>query len=119
MHTNTSCTLFLKSNNYQKVFIEKCFYTETRVANYRKTGLTTGEKGFCLFPFNDLILDFTEGKDYFFEGDIDFGFDSSTPQKESASLGALLKMKGVKTIMQADLKKYGSANMWHYELSCK
>lgn len=119
MYTNSSCSLYLESKGYRKIYIPKCFLSETGVANYQRTGLTKIEKCFVMFDYDGIDLKFTEGKDYLFEGDVDITFDSSNPKSHSESLGRLLKTPGARVIAQADLKKYGSDSMWHYEISCK
>lgn len=120
MMTNTKCTLFLKSRNYEKLLVPECFYTDTGVANFRKTGQANVENAFCMFTY-DLMgdINFTIGQDYLIEGDVDFTFDNTNEMTKSQSKGELLKLKGIKTIVKADLKKYGAEKMWHYELSCK
>jgi len=117
MYTNTSCTLYLKSNGYKPLLIPHCFYTETSISSASKTGLDYTESAFCMFK-TDEKLEFTNGHDFIIEGVIDINVDTST----SAGLsGGLKKIQsaGAKTIMRADYKDYGSARMRHWELSCK
>lgn len=120
MLTNTKCTLFLKDKNYEKLVVPKCFYTDTGVANFRKIGQANVENAFVMFTYKLMgDLDFTIGQDYLLEGETDFKFDNTDEKTKSQSKGELLKLKGIKTIVKADLKKYGAKNMHHYELSCK
>ena len=104
MYTNTSCTLYLKSNGYKKVFIDKCFLTDTSIASMNKQGRTYDESAFCLFQ-GHTDLQFTKGKDLLIEGACDIEIDSTEA--------------GAFTIMLADYKKYGTQLMQHWELSCK
>lgn len=117
MYTNTSCTLYLKSNGYKKVFIDKCFLTKTSIASMNKQGRTYNESAFCMFD-GHTDLQFTEGKDLLIEGACEIEIDSTDARKQSESMDRLVKA-GTFTIMLADYKKYGSKSMQHWELSCK
>ena len=117
MYTNTSCTLYLKSNGYKKVFIDKCFLTKTSIASMNKQGRTYNESAFCMFD-GHTDLQFTDGKDLLIEGACDIEIDSTDARKQSESMDKLVKA-GAFTIMLADYKKYGTQLMQHWELSCK
>lgn len=117
MYTNTSCTLYLKSNGYKKVFIDKCFLTDTSIASMNKQGRTYDESAFCLFQ-GHTDLQFTQGKDFMIEGNCAIEIDTTDARKQSESTDKLVKA-GAFTIMKADYKKYGSKSMQHWEVSCK
>lgn len=117
MYTNTSCTLYLKSNGYKKVFIDECFLTKTSIASMNKQGRTYNESAFCMFD-GHTDLQFTDGKDLLIEGACEIEIDSTDARKKSESMDRLVKA-GAFTIMLADYKKYGTQLMRHWELSCK
>ena len=117
MYTNTSCTLYLKSNGYKPLLIPHCFYTETSISSASKTGLDYSESAFCMFKTDDQLV-FTNGHDFMIAGSVIINVDSSSDQGLSDSLKQLQKA-GAKTIMKVDYKGYGSAGMRHWELSCK
>ena len=103
MYTNTSCTLYLKSNGYKKVFIDKCFLTKTSIASMNKQGRTYNESAFCMFD-GHTDLQFTKGKDLLIEGDCAIEIDTTDARKQSESMDRLVKA-GAFTIMLADYKK--------------
>ena len=117
MYTNTSCTLYLASQNYSKVTIPHCYLTHRKIAITARTGLEYSENAFCMIKGNS-SLSFTEGKDFLVEGPCDFVFDNTDGKKQSDSIKAL-KALGAFTVMMADRKEYGSQKMRHWELSCK
>lgn len=118
MYTNTSCTLYLKSEKYAKTYIEKCFLTHRKIASYEKDGLSYPESAFvmCEIPEGKV---FTEGKDFLVEGQTNLTIDGSSEQAFSQSMKTLKDTYDVFTIMVADEKSYGSASMRHLEISCK
>lgn len=117
MYTNTSCTLYLKSNGYKPLLIPHCFYTETSISSASKTGLDYTESAACLFK-GEKTLAFDRGHDFLIEGNSSLAIDATTEKGLSEGMKALQKA-GAKTIMRADYKGYGSAGMRHWELSCK
>lgn len=118
MYTNTSCTLYLKSDNYAKTYIEKCFLTHRKIASYEKNGLSYPESAFVMFEIPEGKI-FTEGKDFLIEGETNLTIDSSSQQAFSESMKDLNDAYDVYTIMVADEKDYGSPSMRHMEISCK
>ena len=117
MYANTSCTLYLKSNGYKKVFIDECFLTKTSIASMNKQGRTYDESAFCMFD-GHTDSQFTNGKDLLIEGNCAIEIDITDARKQSESMDRLVKA-GAFTIMLADYKKYGTQSMQHWELSCK
>lgn len=117
MYTNSFCTLYLKSRNYQPVSIPHCFYTDTSISSASKTGLDYSESAFCIFKTDDHLV-FTNGHDFLIAGSVIINVDFSSDQGLSDSLKQL-QNAGAKTIMRADYKDYGTARMRHWELSCK
>ena len=117
MYANTSCTLYLKSNGYKKILIDKCFLTDTSIASMSKQGRTYEESAMCMFR-GHTDLQFTKGKDLLIEGVCEIEIDSTDARKQSESMDKLVKA-GAFTIMRADYKKYGTEAMHHWELSCK
>lgn len=117
MYTNTSCTLYLKSNGYKPLLIPHCFYTETSISSASKTGLDYSESAFCMFK-TDEKMEFTNGHDFIIECVSEISIDASTAAGLSEGLKKI-QSAGAKTIMKADYKGYGSAGMRHWELSCK
>ena len=118
MYTNTSCTLYLSSRNYQKVTVSKCFMTSRKIATASTSGLEYQESCFCMFQgFSDLV--FTEGKDYLIEGNCDLTIDDPDSEQGRSEFFKSLRNIGANTIMLADHKKYGTTGMRHWELSCK
>lgn len=118
MYTNTKCTLFLKSDNYAKTVIPKCFLTHRKIASYEKNGLSYPESAFVMFEIPEGKT-FTEGKDFLIEGETDLTIDNSTERTFSQSMKILCGALDVYTIMCADEKAYGSNPMRHMEISCK
>ena len=118
MYTNTSCTLYLHSNGYQKITIPHCFLTHRSIAATSRTGLDYTESAFCMFK-GSTSLSFTEGKDFLVEGICDFEFEDDNGGKKTSDSIKTLNGLGAVTIMMADLKNYGSRSMRHWELSCK
>ena len=118
MYTNTSCTLYLKSDNYAKTYIEHCFLTHRKIASYEKNGLSYPESAFVMFDIPSGKT-FSGGHDFLVEGSTELTIDNSTPQKFSESMKTLMATYDVFTIMCADEKSYGSASMRHMEISCK
>ncbi len=118
MYTNTKCTLFLKSENYAKTVIPKCFLTHRKIASYEKNGLSYPESAFVMFKIPEGKV-FTEGKDFLIEGETDLTIDCTNQQTYSQSMKTLTDTLDVFTIMVADEKAYGSNPMRHMEISCK
>lgn len=118
MYTNTSCTVYLESENYNRRHIEKCFFVETKTARHDKNGMSYNESAFVMFDIQD-ELTFSEGKDFLIKGETDLIIDNSGPQAFSQSMKALNQTYNVYTIMAADRKDYGSRSMQHMEISCK
>ncbi len=117
MYTNTSCTLYLASNNYEAIIIPHCFLTHRKIYATSKLGLEYNESAFCMIQGNS-SLSFSEGKDFLVDGVCDFTFDNSSEKGYSDSVKAL-KALDAYTVMIADWKNYGSKHMRHWEISCK
>lgn len=117
MYTNTSCTLFLLSKNYEPVVIPHCFYTSTSIASASRQGLDYQESAECFFRGNE-DLKFTKGKDFLIEGSTDITIDCTTQKGISEGIKAIHDAGGL-TVMRADYKGYGSKRMRHWEISCK
>lgn len=116
MYTNSKCTLYLKSLNYEKFTID-CFITHKKTASYSKNGLSYPESAFIMAMANDYT--FTEGKDFVVEGQSNLDIDTTDVKSFSQSLTNLKANYIVHTIMCADKKEYGSNSMRHTEISCK
>ena len=117
MYTNTSCTLYLSSQNYEPITIPHCFLTHRKIYATSKLGLEYNESAFCMINGSS-ELRFTEGKDFLVEGASGFVFDNSSEKAYSDSVKAL-KALSAYTIMIADWKGYGNKHMRHWEISCK
>ena len=117
MYTNSSCTLYLKSLNYEKVTIPKAFITQRSAYTLSKLGLSYTEACFCMFNKHDDLV-FTPGDDLMVEGNCDITIDTTDEKSISESMESLRKANAV-TIMEGAYKKYGSLSMRHWELSCK
>ena len=115
MYSNTSCTIFLSAEGYKKIYIPRCFLVPSSNSYYTKEGLVSYYTAKCLFEC-DKEINFTEGKDFLLEGEHDFNLEGASERAKSESLKALIDSKKY-TVQRAMLKKYGSKNMWHYELS--
>lgn len=120
MYTNKKLSLYLQSNGYRKMIIEKCFLTSRSIYSFSKLGLAYTESAFIFIAFDQLAKDtkFNGGKDFIIEGDVDIKVDTSTERAFSDSLKKI-KAAGALTVMLADKKDYGSECMRHWELSCK
>lgn len=117
MYTNTSCTLFLYSQNYKPVVIPHCFFTHTSIVSASRQGLDYRESAQCMFKGNEKLI-FTKGKDFLIEGISEITFEDTTQKGISEGIKAIHDANGL-TIMRADYKAYGSKRMRHWELSCK
>ena len=117
MYTNTSCTLYLSSLNYQKVTVGNCFLTSRKITTASNYGLDYQENCFCMFRGHDDLV-FTEGKDYLIEGNCDIEIADQSEKGRSDFFKSLREV-GANTVMLADHKKYGTHGMRHWELSCK
>ena len=118
MYTNSSCTLYLKSNNYVPIVILHAFFTQRKNVVMTKKGISYDENVFVMF--NPIENEFNDGSDYIVEGVCNFTFQDPTNQaKMSADLKAFNEQYEVYTIMAAHRKNYGHKNMRHIELSCK
>ena len=49
MYTNSSCTLYLSSLGFSKLYISKAFLTQRSVFSQQKAGLSYVESAFCMF----------------------------------------------------------------------
>lgn len=116
MYTNSSCTLYLSSLQFQKVYISKAFLAQKTTYSQAKQGLSYSEDCVCMFQTSQ-ELTFNPGKDFLIDGDVDVEVDISTDKAKSETLKRL-KSAGAKTIMLADYKNYGTTSMRHWELSC-
>jgi hypothetical protein len=119
MYANDSCTLYLKSLDYQKVIIDKTFIQKRLPYTQSKMGLSYTENAFSVFKgHKDLMGKFTLGKDFLIKGTSNIVVDNTSDKSRSESL-IKIKEEGGVTIMQADYLDYGSQNMRHWELSCR
>lgn len=118
MYSNSSCTIFLYSNKYQKVVIPHCFLTHREIASYSKPGMTYEETAFVMAKL-DADVTFSKGKDLLVEGTTDLTIDTTSETTISNSKKSLFAAMPVYTIMQADKKEYGSGSMRHVEISCR
>ena len=118
MYTNTYCTLYLKSLNYEKVEINEAFITKRTPFTLSKLGLSYTENAMCMFKGQTSLV-FTPGKDFMIEGKCDAVLSGLVGQEYTDALKRLISEKHAMTIMEATYLKYGSARMHHWELSCK
>lgn len=116
MYCNSSCSLFIKSLGYKKVFIPHCFFSRKKQSAYDNKGLNYNESAFVIFKTNN--IDFTDGEDFVIEGQCDLEVYADSPEKYSQCIRAI-KESGAYTIMSANVLNYGSGNMRHVELSCR
>lgn len=119
MYTNADITLYSFSNNgYQRTVIENVFYQENEQANILKSGLANVSSVQIFIPYKT-DMNFTKGKDLIVKGACNAEIDNTSQQTISQSIKALRESHKVLTLMTVDEKKYGSKDMWHYELGCK
>ncbi len=119
MYTNKKCTLYLESNNYKPIVLEKCFVTHRSIFTSNKQGLSYTEKAFCICSDLNHGTIFNGGKDFLLEG-VNIQIETSNDSEQSRSMTKRrLKDAGAYTVMLADLKGFGSKNMQHWELSCQ
>jgi hypothetical protein len=121
MYTNADITIYLyDGGKYTRTPVEKVFWSDTKQSNIKETGLTNADSVKIMIPISSANnLEFTTSKDLVVKGIIDYEVDSTSQQTISNSLATLNKTYDVHTITSADDKRYGSSNMWHYDLSCK
>ena len=118
MYTNSSCTLYLKSNNYEPIVIPHAFVTHRKAGSFNTKSIRYTETAFAMF--NMIDNEFSEGQDYMVEGLCEFKFTNPTDQAiMSKDLKTFNEQYEVYTIMCADKKAFGSSHMRHIELSCK
>lgn len=118
MYTNTKVTLYRLIGGVYVRSIHNAFYTENKISNFEKTGLSTCDTAKVIIAHSGVDLSFTTGKDYIVNGECPLLIDNATQQTLSESLKRL-KEYGFLTITSADAKLFGSADMWNYQLSCK
>lgn len=115
MYNNTKCTLYLKTDNYQRT-VTDCFLTHRKIANQSKNGASYQESAFIMLKTSKI---FSEGKDYVVEGECNKILNMSSQETFSSSMKELMASNTVYTIMMVDKKDYGSPELRHVELSCK
>lgn len=118
MYTNTCCTLYLKSLDYEKVEINNAFITKRTPFTLSKLGLSYTESAMCMFEGQTSLV-FTPGKDFMVEGKCDAVLSGLVGQAYTDALKRLISEKHAMTIMEATYLKYGTPRMHHWELSCK
>jgi hypothetical protein len=119
MYTNSSATLYRYQNgSYKRTYFPSVFWDECKQSNIIKSGNVNSDSVTVFLPYLS-SLSFSTGKDLIIKGKCECEIDSSTQQKLSESLKYLKDNYIMLTVMVADLKDYGSKDMWHYELSCK
>ncbi len=119
MYTNAKATLYSYQNgSYARKFLSDVFWDECKQSNIIKSGLVNSDSTLINIPYSELIT-FTQGKDIIVKGDCAYIIDNTSQQTISAGLKYLKDNCNMLTVMVADLKDFGSKDMWHYELSCK
>lgn len=121
MKPNADITLYHYSDGkFIRQYIEGVFWFDSKQSNVLKSGLVNADRVSIHVPATSVEeLEIKTSKDLVIKGNISVEIDSSTPQKESASLRFLNETYDVFTVTAFDPKLYGSRNMQHYELSCK
>lgn len=128
MLTNESCTLYLKDGNgFERYFIPRCHWQESKAANVLKSGLTNAD-GVTVYVFtqdidDELIALLSSRKfaaqDLIACGECNFTFDNSTPQSASESLRTFNAGHDVHTVMSVDKLLYGSPSLQHFKISAR
>lgn len=128
MLTNENCTLFLKNGNgFERYFIPRCHWQESKAANVLKSGLTNAD-GVTVYVFaqdidDELIALLSARKfaaqDLIVCGECNFTFDNSTPQSASESLRTFNAGYDVHTVMSVDKLLYGSPSLQHFKISAR
>lgn len=128
MLTNESCTLYLKDGNgFERYFIPRCHWQESKAANVLKSGLTNAD-GVTVYVFaqdidDELIALLSARKfaaqDLIVCGECNFTFDNSTPQSASESLRTFNAGHDVHTVMSVDKLLYGSPSLQHFKISAR
>lgn len=119
MYTNTSVTLYLYSKgNYIRKNIDKAFWDERKASNVVKSGMTNADSIKVFIPYTEDI-DFTPARDLIVKGNVLYDIDKTSEKTIAESKKHLQDTYEIFTISSCDKKLYGSANMQHYELSCK
>jgi hypothetical protein len=121
MYTNADITLYLyNKGKYTRSVIKRVFWSDTRQANVKDTGLANADAVKIMIPITSADnLTFTIGKDLVIKGIIEHEIDSTSQQGISNSLKYLNENYETRTVTSADDKRYGSKEMHHYDLSCK
>lgn len=119
MYTNTSITLYLYSNgDYIRKNIDKVFWDERKASNVVKSGMSNADSVKVFIPYKEDI-EFTPSRDLIVKGNTLYDIDKTSEKAIAGSKKFLQDTYEVFTISSCDKKMYGSANMQHYELSCK
>ena len=122
VYTNAETTLFkLTDGKYERIFIPRVFWDETKQANTVKSGMTVTDRVSLVIPYNSVgELELAEGKDFFFKGEIALDVDNSSEKAQAESLKLLRNLYGAPlTVVSFDKKLLGSKELWHYEISLK
>ena len=121
MYTNADITIYTHADGYKRHEIKGVFWDESKQSNMIKSGLSTIDSVTIFVPFANMPPDikFATAKDLIVNGIVDDEIDNLSQQAYSASLNALRSKYDVYTLSICDKKDYGSADMRHYELSCK
>ena len=76
MYTNTSCTLYLASQNYQRITVSHCFLTHRRIAASSKLGLEYAESAFVMINGKDMALKGLFPNNKLYPGELVYPYDS-------------------------------------------
>jgi len=121
MYTNTDCTIyFYNKGQYTRQVIEDVFWSDTKQANVKETGLINADSVKLMIPISSANnLSFTLQKDIVVKGVSQYEIDNTSQKTISDSLTHIVNVLDGHSITSADDKRYGSPNMHHYDLSCK
>lgn len=121
MQTNADMTLYhLGEKGYERQEILDVWWEHSKISNTEKTGMVNADAVTILIPLSSAPMLLVEiGKDLVVKGICDFEFDNTSQASQSASLKELKQGREVFTVNAFDPLLFGSANMQHYELSCK
>lgn len=121
MRTNADMTLYhLRENGYERKEILNVWWEHSKISNTEKTGMVNADAVTVLIPLSSApTLLIETGKDLVVKGICDFEFDNASQASQSASLKQLKQDREVFTVNAFDPLLFGSADMQHYELSCK
>lgn len=121
MYTNADCTIYqYSSTGYTRLPIHDVFWSDSKQANVKQTGLTTADSIKLMIPISSVNNHtFTLQKDIVVKGISDFEFDNSSAKTIADGLTYITNILGGHSLSSADDKRYGSPEMHHYDLSLK